>query len=80
MDSETGNYVMNLDYYLYNGNYYWTMTPWAFVGGAAYVDFVDDSGYFDIVNNTYAARAVISLNSNAISVGSGTMTDPFVVG
>ena len=80
MDSETGNYVMNLDYYLYNGNYYWTMTPWAFVGGAAYVDFVDDFGYFDIVNNTYAARAVISLNSNALSVGSGTMTDPFVVG
>lgn len=87
MDLETGNYVMNLDYYLYNGNYYWTMTPcywtmtpWAFEGGAAYVDFVDDFGYFDIVNGIYAARAVISLNSNAISVGSGTMTDPFVVG
>lgn len=80
IDSETGNYVMNQDYYLYNGNYYWTMTPWGFGGGYPYVDFVDDFGIFDFVYNAYAARAVISLNSNAISAGSGTMTDPFVVG
>lgn len=80
MDLETGNYVMNQDYYLYNGNYYWTMTPLAFSGGYAFVDFVDDCSYFDSVNNASAARAVISLNSNAISAGSGTMTDPFVVG
>lgn len=80
MDLETGNYVMNQDYYLYNGNYYCTMTPLAFLGGYAFVDFVDDCSYFDSVNSASAARAVISLNSNAISAGSGTMTDPFVVG
>lgn len=80
-DLETGNYVINQDYYLYNGNYYWTMTPWAFGGGFALVDHVFDYGFlfnFD-VHSSYAARAVISLNSNAISLGSGTMTDPFVV-
>lgn len=82
-DLETGNYVMNQDYYLYSGNYYyWTMTPWAFLGSFDFVDYVNSEGYlrYDDVRNTYAARAVISLNSNAISVGSGTMTDPFVVG
>ena len=56
------------------------MTPLAFSGDYAFVDFVDDCSYFDSVNNASAARAVISLNSNAISAGSGTMTDPFVVG
>ena len=81
-DLETGNYVINQDYYLYNGNYYWTMTPWAFGGGDVTVDDVYDVGYLDRYNvsSVLAARAVISLNSNAISVGSGTMTDPFVVG
>lgn len=85
-DLETGNYVMNQDYYLYSGNHYnWTMTPWAFGGGIAYVDYVDGGGGggylgYGGVSDAYAARAVISLNSNAISVGSGTMTDPFVVG
>lgn len=80
-DLETGNYVINQDYYLYNGNYYWTMTPWAFGGGGASVDYVGDVGLlgYDYVDNFIAARAVISLNSNAISLGSGTMTDPFVV-
>ena len=81
---EAGNYVKNQDYYLYNGNYYWTMTPWSFFGGDAFVDSVFDAGLdFGYVNDSSgsgAARAVISLNSNAISVGSGTMTDPFVVG
>ncbi len=80
-DLEAGNYVKNQDYYLYNGNYYWTMTPWVFLGGNAYVDSVFDAGLdFGSVSDASAARAVISLNSNAISAGSGTMTDPFVVG
>lgn len=80
-DLEVGNYVKNQDYYLYNGNYYWTMTPWSFVGGVAFVNSVFDAGLdFVYVTDTPAARAVISLNSNAISAGSGTMTDPFVVG
>lgn len=80
-DLETGNYVINQDYYLYNGNYYWTMTPWAFGGGSALVDYVSAGGNLDaaFVYFANAARAVISLNSNAISLGSGTMTDPFVV-
>ena len=58
------------------------MTPWSFEGGYAFVGDVYDDGYlgYDYVYDPLAARAVISLNSNAISVGSGTMTDPFVVG
>lgn len=83
LDLETGTYVMNQDYYLYNGNNYWTMTPWTFSGSNAFVDYVLD-GALDFngveVDGSIEARAVISLNSNAISAGSGTMTDPFVVG
>ena len=68
-------------YYLYTGFWYWAMSPAAFRYNDAYVAGVDlggTSSYF-YVGDTGAVRPVISLKSNAISGGTGTMTDPFVV-
>ena len=82
-DVNTSSYIKNMDYYLYTGYWYWTMTPYAFTGGFAYVDYVNYVGFLDNFSVFYAAgsaRPVVSLNSDAISGGSGTMTDPFVVG
>ena len=74
-------YIKNTDFYLYNGDWYWTMTPFAAAGGAP-VDGVNSDGLLDsvIVDGTLGARPVVSLSSDAISGGKGTMNDPWIVG
>ena len=81
--------TINKEYYLYSGANYWTMTPYRFWdNGAALVIYVNKSGDFDwlgevgmeSVESSHTIRPVISLKSDAISSGSGTMTDPFTVG
>ena len=82
-DVNTYSYIENTDYYLFTGYLYWTMTPDDFAGGLARVDIVyfDGSLYNDYVyNDVGGVRPVVSLRSDAISGGSGTMIDPFVVG
>ena len=77
------SYITNTDYYLYTGDWYWTMTPDAFAAGYAFVGYVNSGGrleYSRVDGNGHGARPVVSLNSDAISRGSGTMIDPFVVG
>ena len=72
-----------MDYYLFTGYWYWTMTPNAFAGGGAIVGLVNYDGLlynYRVSNTDGSARPVVSLNSDAISRGSGTMIDPFVVG
>ena len=80
-DPNTISYITNTDYYLYAEDMYWTMTPDAFTGGYAGVGHVNDGGYLfpGFVDSDYGVRPVVSLNSDAISRGSGTMIDPFVV-
>ena len=83
-DPATMTYIANNSYYLYpaNGNYwYWTMTPFEFAGGIAFVDIVFGGGRVgsDDVNNSNAVRPVVSLKSNAISGGDGTVGNPFYV-
>ena len=84
-DLNTSSYITNNSYYLYpkGGNYYyWTMTPNVFAGGYAIVDLVGNGGF---VNGSYvsdsdvAVRLVVSLLSNAISGGDGTVGNPFYV-
>ena len=72
----------NKEYYLYSGTFYWTMTPYSFASGCANVGRVDDYGYLSVLNvdYTYAVRPVVSLKSDAISGGSGTVASPFFVG
>ena len=73
----------NTAYYLYSGSWYWTMAPYSFVSGSAYVDSVSYDG--DLYDNDVsitdgAVRPVVSLKSDAISGGSGTAASPFLVG
>ena len=74
-----------MDYYLFSGTLYWTMTPDANSGNFAVVVIVGYDGGLGGVIVAYffddsVIRPVVSLNSDAISGGSGTMIDPFVVG
>ena len=84
-DYSTSSYITNDSYYLYpkGGNYhYWTMTPNRFAGGHAYVDDVSAGGIVNYRNVGYgndAVRPVVTLKSNAISGGDGTVGNPFYV-
>ena len=80
-DLATMTYITNTEFYLYNGQFYWTMTPFAFAGGRARVGYLIDRGCVngDSVNYGHGVRPVVSLRSDAIFEGSGTMNDPFVV-
>ena len=72
----------NKEYYLYLGTFYWTMSPYSFESGRAYVYYVSYYGYLDCDDliSPYAVRPVVSLKSDAISGGSGTAASPFLVG
>ena len=73
----------NSKYYLYTGNWYWTMSPSNFDGSLAGEFYVYNTGFLrnsDVRNNYGAVRAVISLSSGALSSGLGTKTDPFKIG
>lgn len=83
-DPATMTYITNDNYYLYpkNGNYlYWTMTPFSYAGGSASVGYVRFGGSVSSsrVNINYAVRPVVSLKSDAISGGVGTVNNPFYV-
>ena len=73
----------NSHYYLYTGNYYWTMTP-SYFGGSYYasVRYVNNYGivHSDGVNYSRGVRPVLNLKSGSLSSGSGTATDPYLVG
>lgn len=81
IDPATMTYITNTEFYLFYGNFCWTMTPFFFAGGDASVGYLGDIGYVndDIVNDNSGVRPVVSLRSDAILGGSGTMNDPFVV-
>ena len=79
--------IKNTDFYLYNGNLYWTMTPFGTFRKYSRVEEVSSSlsGGYQIVqgvssNGNRGVRPVVSLSSDAISGGKGTMNDPFIVG
>ena len=72
------------EYYLYSGYLYWTMAPYLSVSGSnVRVSYVGGSGDLRYGNVSYAngtVRPVVSLKSDAISGGSGTVASPFLVG
>ena len=76
-----GTSSSNYGYYLYTGNYYWTMSPFYFNGPSAYVFFVDSDGWlFNYnVNSIRGVRPVINLNANITITGSGTISNPYVI-
>ncbi len=72
----------NQSYYLYTGQYYWTMSPsYADSYGNAYVFFVWSNGTINYygVANTRGVRPVINLDPSVTLTGSGTVGDPFEI-
>lgn len=74
----------NSNYYLYNGYYSWTMSPYYFNGEAAGERYVfsdgrayDNPGVNGEVINNGAARPVFNLSSEILKNGSGTASDPY---
>ena len=69
----------NSNYYLYSGQYYWTMSPSSFDGRRASERTVSSNGNAD--NNYYVytsgARPVLNLNSEILKNGNGTVSDPY---
>ena len=75
----------NMKYYLYVGNFYWTMSPSYFNETGAFVRIVGDRGYthfgdfFHFVNESIGVKPVINLKSNSLKFGDGTMDNPYTV-
>ena len=73
--------IGNSSYYLYTGNYYWTMSPYYFSGSYAGEFYVHSNGRnnFNYVHSAYGVRPVLSLKSDITVTGTGTQNDPWVV-
>ena len=75
----------NSSYYLYTGQYYWTMSPSYYNSSSTYparVFFVSSNGQpgYDWVNATHGVRPVVNLKADVqISSGSGTSSNPYVI-
>lgn len=70
----------NSNYYLYSGQYYWTMSPYCAGGSYANERSVISTGKADgysLVINTNGARPVLNLSSEILKNGNGTASDPY---
>ena len=70
----------NSNYYLYSGNYYWTMSPYYFRYYFADVRDVDSNGNANYDNPAHAsngARPVLNLRTDVLKSGNGTASDPY---
>ena len=78
----------NVNYYLYSGNYYWTMSPSSFQQQYAYEHYVSHDGStishepvagggHGSVILSYGARPVLNLSSDVLKNGNGTASDPY---
>ena len=73
----------NTNYYLYTGQYYWTMSPYDSHGSSRSNLFrIDSSGNLDSyssTNITLSVRPVINLSPNSTLSGIGTIFNPYVL-
>ena len=72
----------NSKYYLYNNDYYWTMSSFDYDGSNAREFIVSFNGNLDnlYVNNPDAVICfVISISGTALNAGTGTKNDPFKI-
>ena len=71
----------NSGYYLYTGNYYWTMSSFNFSGSNAYVRYVINHGSVNAsdVNHSSGVRPVINLKPNSLKSGDGTALNPYLL-
>ena len=77
-----GKNANNTSYYLYNGQYYWAMSPYWW-NGSAVVFGVNSNGHLTgvAVNSTWGLRPVINLKADTLFAagGNGTQSNPYVV-
>ncbi len=71
----------NTYYWLHNGSYYWTMSPYSFGNGNAFVFRVNSDGSLNNMNGTWGIRPVINLKANTpfTETGDGSADNPFEV-
>ena len=71
----------NNGYYLYNGDYYWALSPFSFDDDIAHVRLVavDGGASFDDVGSSHGVRPVLNLKAGSLKAGSGTALDPYLV-
>ena len=74
----------NSSYYLYNSDYFWSLSPYYFNGSNAYVFYVYSTGalnYSNGVNDAVGVRPAVSLRPGVkvTSEGDGTMENPYIV-
>ena len=69
----------NLNYYLYTGQIYWTISPTSFHLHALerYVDSNGSNGSSHSVFSKYGVRPVLNLSSEILKNGNGTASDPY---
>ena len=76
-------YGPNYNYYLYTGNWYWTLSPNVFNGADAHVSIVDydgDASVIDVDDSYSGVRPVINLSADKLTIsGSGTIESPYVI-
>ena len=72
----------NQSYYLYNNQYYWTMSPFFFDGFAVVFGVFSNGSLIDanVSNSTPSVRPVINIANNVtIKSGDGTSDNPYIV-
>ena len=72
----------NYGYYLYTGNYYWTMSPNYFCGSYASVRRVYSDGNANFNNLVYSSsgvRPVINLKADSLKFGDGSASNPYTI-
>ena len=73
----------NSSYYLYNRNYFWSLSPYYFDGSNAYVFDVNSTGGLNngSVRDARGVRPAVSLRPGVkvTSEGDGTMENPYIV-
>ncbi|MDE5539383.1 MAG: hypothetical protein K2J20_02730 [Bacilli bacterium] len=83
-DESEGANAENRQYYLYNKQHYWTMSPasygWYGAHRASVFSVVSDGSFaIDIVAAKNGLRPVINLKADVQITGSGTANDPYIV-
>ncbi len=77
------SYADNTSYYLYTGNYYWSMSPYVFYNNYAYGYYMGNRGSLDVtdISNPRNIRPVVSLElgTEFETGGDGSTTNPYVV-
>ena len=78
-----GNYYLqtNTNYYLYNGKYFWTMSPAGFSGVYSIVWDVTSVGALttSFVYGSAALRPVLNLKADTLVTGTGTSANPYII-